>query len=97
HAPARPELVAHQLVDDGIDAARLDDAAPEQVADVGAERVDLALVAVERERVEAAAVVDPEGLVEAASQLFGLALQPRRELAITPHLARELGDAAFGV
>ena len=40
HAPPRPELVAHQLVDDRIGALGRDDAAPEEVADVRCQRVD---------------------------------------------------------
>ena len=38
-----------------------------------------ASVAVERERVEAAALLDPERLVEARAQLVGLALEPLGE------------------
>src|SRR3954454_9528336 len=68
-APAGPQLLPHQPVDDGVDAFRRDDATPQQVADVRAQRVDLLLLTVERERVVAAAIVDPERLVEAPAQL----------------------------
>src|SRR5262249_56088837 len=67
------------------------------MAYVRAERVDLRLVAVERERVEAPSVLDPERLVEALAQLVGLALQPVRQLAVAPDVARELGDAPLRV
>ena len=97
HAPARPEIRAHQPVDDGVDAVRRDDAAPEQVADVRAERVDLPLVAVEREHVEAAALVGPERLVEAVAELVGLAVEPLGELALAPDLPGELGHALLRV
>ena len=58
HAPARPELLAHEAVDDRVDAMLGDDPAPQEMADVRRERVDPVLLAVERERVEAAAVLD---------------------------------------
>ena len=76
---------------------RQDDAAPEEVADVGAKGVDLALVAVECEGVVPAALLDPERLVEALPQLLRLPFQPGRELALAPHLARKLRDAPFCV
>src|SRR5207237_10920638 len=82
---------------DAIDARRGDDSAPEEVADVRAERVDLALLAVERERVVAAALVTPERLVEPALELVGLGVEASRKLAVTPHLASELRDPAFRV
>src|SRR5262245_30962526 len=69
NAPARPEVRAHEPVDDRVDLRRRDDPAPEQVPDVRAERVDLLLLAVEREHVEAAAGLVPERLVEARAQL----------------------------
>src|SRR5512133_293347 len=49
YAPARPEPVSHELVDDRVDALGGDDPAPQQVPDVGAERVDRILLPVERE------------------------------------------------
>ena len=89
--PARPELLAHQPARDRIDALRRDDPAPEQMADVRAERVDALLLAVERKRVVAAAVLDPELLVEAALQLGRLRLEPDGERIVPPDGARELG------
>ena len=97
HAPTGPELVSHQLVDDRVDAFRRDDAAPEQMADVRAERVDLPLVAVERQRVVAAALLDPEGLVEAVTQLGCLALEAIGELAVTPYVTRDIDEPSFRV
>src|SRR6476660_4391935 len=67
------------------------------MADVRAERVDLLLVAVEREDVEAAALLVPECLVEACAQLIGLPVEPLRKLALAPDFARELGHTAFRV
>src|SRR5205085_9939042 len=60
-------------------------------------RVALPLVAVERERVVAAALLDPERLVEAAAELVRLALEPLSELRLAPRVARELADAALRV
>src|SRR6185295_3320910 len=97
HAPARPELLAHKLVDDRVDALPGHDPAPEQVADVRAERVDLPLLPVEREHVVAAARVRPEALVEGSLQLLRLALEPLRERPVTPDLARQLGGAQLRV
>ena len=74
-----------------------DDAAPEQVADVRAERVHPALVAIERERVVPAAVGDPEGGVEASGELVGLRLEPRRERLVVPRVAGDLGQPALRV
>ena len=90
HAPARPQVVAHQRIDHGVDARRRHDAAPEQVADVRAERVDAILLGVERERVVAAALLDPVRLVEPRAQLVGLALEPVRR---APGRARPRGRA----
>src|SRR6266550_1785079 len=86
HAPAREELVAHQPVDDRRHALGLDDSAPEQMADVRAERIDAILLTVERERVIAGAVRDPERVVEASAQLFRLTFEPLGELVVAPHL-----------
>src|SRR5205807_9180828 len=55
------------------------------------------LVCVEGERVEAAALVDPERLVERRLQLARLPLGPIGERAVAPHLARDLGDATLRV
>src|SRR5207237_7518137 len=96
-APARPERLAQEPVDDGVDPLRRHDPAPEQVAVVRAERVDLLLVAVERERVIAAPPVDPVGPVEALLKLARLALEPIRELAVAPDLAGELGGPKLRV
>src|SRR5204862_7928636 len=97
HAPAGPERLALQPVDDRVDALGRDDARPQQVPDVGRERVDLLLVAVEAERVVAAALLAPERLVEASAELVRIPLEPVGELAVAPHLARELGDAPLRV
>jgi len=46
------------------------------VADIRADRVNLVLVAVERERIEAAPVLAPERLVETPLELLRLAFEP---------------------
>src|SRR5207237_8922574 len=61
------------------------------------ERVDLALLAVEGEGVVTAASIDLERLVEPGLELRGLALEAVGELAVSPHLARDLGDPALRV
>src|SRR5205823_3694297 len=65
--------------------------------DVRAERVDLPLLAVERQDVVAAAAIGPEPLVEGAAQLLGLALEPVGERPVAPDFARKLGGATPGV
>src|SRR5918995_806055 len=95
--PARPEVLSHQLVDDGVGPLRQHDPAPEEVADVRGERVDAALFTVEPERVEAAALLAPEGAVELPAQPLRLLLEPRREPALAPHFSTELRRAAFRV
>ena len=57
----------------------------------------LPLVGVERERVVAAALLAPEGLVEALPQLVGLRLEPLGQLALAPHVARQLGQPPLRV
>src|SRR5213076_1602169 len=90
-------LGPHQLVDDCIDAVRRHDPAPQQVADVGTERVDLPLLTVECERVVATALLDPERLVETPLQLFRFSFQSRREVAVTPDFPRELSGSPLRV
>src|SRR5207342_133149 len=65
--------------------------------DVGAERIDLLLVRVERESVETAALLDPERLVEAPAQLLRLPVEPRGELTVAPDLAGKLRDSPLRV
>ena len=79
--PPRPELVAISRLGDGLDALGRHDPAPEQVARCSSRASRPALVAVERERVVAAALVDPERLVEAPLQLGRLGLEPLGERA----------------
>jgi hypothetical protein len=64
------------------------DAAPEQMADVRTQRVDLLLLAVERERIVAALAV-PERLVERLAQPLRAPLEPVGERWVVPALARE--------
>jgi hypothetical protein len=66
----------------------VDDAAPEQVAVVRGERVELHTIAVERER-EVLVVRDPEVAVEAALEVGRLPLELVRERGVLPDLARE--------
>src|SRR5437773_842531 len=74
----------------------VDDAAPQQVAVVRRERVDLIAVGVERER-EVFTVVDPEVAVEAALQGGGVLLELLRELGVAPDLACETRPAHLRV
>ena len=74
----------------------VDDAAPQQVADVRSERVDLGAVGVEGER-EVLAVFDPEVAVEAALQVGGLLFEPLGVGRVLPDLARQAGAAHLGV
>jgi hypothetical protein len=74
----------------------VDDAAPEKVAVVGAERVDPVAVRVEGER-EVLILLNPEVAVEAALQLGRLLLELFGESRILPDLPCEPGSAHFGV
>src|SRR5262245_3170199 len=74
----------------------IDDSAPEEVADVGRQRVDPSFLSIERER-EILAVWEPEISIESTLELGGLALQPRRQLGILPNLARQARAAHFRV
>jgi hypothetical protein len=66
------------------------------MADVRGQRIDLDLVAVERQRVVATLLV-PERVVEEAAQPFGRRVQSSRELAVVPDLAGEARGPAEGV
>src|SRR5207245_8991015 len=87
----------HQRIHDRVYPFRRDDAAPQQVPDVRAERIDAPLLAVERKRVVAAALVAPERLVEPALELVRLGVEPVSELAVTPHLACQVRDPPLRV
>ena len=64
-APTREQARPHEVPHDGLGLRLVDDPAPQQVAVVRGERVDLAAVRVERDG-EVLAVVDPEVAVESA-------------------------------
>src|SRR5690606_18597678 len=74
----------------------IDDAAPQQVADVGGERVYLTLVPIERQG-EKASLLEPEIAVEAVFEQRGLALELVCPARVVPHRAREPGRAHLGV
>src|SRR5204863_6106266 len=74
HPPAGPERVAHEQVGNRLLARLRDDATPEQMPEVGGQRVDRALLPVEPESVEAA-LGEPEHLVETASKLARITLE----------------------
>src|SRR2546423_13515872 len=73
-APAREEARSEQMSDNVMGTVVVDDPAPEQLANVGRQRVDGLLVAVQSERVEAP-VLKPEVVVERLFQLLGLGLE----------------------
>src|SRR5262249_28489328 len=83
YAPAREEPRPQQVARDRPRLRLVDDPAPEQVADVRRERVDMVALRVERQR-EVLAVVDPEVAVEAALQRGRLALEPLGERLVVP-------------
>ena len=96
HAPAREQPRSHQVPDDRLRLRLVDDAAPEQVAVVRGERVDLLSVRVEREG-EVLAVLDPEVAVEAPLQVCRLVFELVRERRVLPDLAGEPGAAHLRV
>src|SRR5919108_1421606 len=67
HAPAAVHVFAQEFLHDTSGACLVDDSTPQQLAGVRRQRVDLALLAVQGERVMATAL-DPEVPIEAALQ-----------------------------
>jgi hypothetical protein len=96
HPPAGPEVVAHEQARDGLLALLRDDATPEEMPEVGGQRVDRALVPVEPEGVEAA-LLDPERRVEAASELGCVTLELVGQTLVPPDSAGDLGQAQLRV
>src|SRR5262249_50992815 len=96
HAPAREEAWAEEMVCDRLRLRLVDDAAPEQVADVRAEHVDLLSLAVESQS-EVLAVRDPEIPVEAALEVGRLLLELGGELRVLPDLPGKPRSADLGV
>src|SRR5438132_13950411 len=74
----------------------VDDSTPEEVADVRRQRIDLPLVAVERQR-EELTLRQPEVGVEPLLQHCRFVPEARRELGIVPNVAREARTAALRV
>ena len=93
HAPAGEEPRPHQVPDDGLRLRLVDDAAPEQVAVVRGQRVDLLALGVERER-EVLAVLDPEVAVEAALEVGRLLLELVGEVRVVPDARAPAGRRA---
>ena len=91
HAPARPEAVAGERVGDCAAATLGDDPRPEQVPDVGRERIHTLLRAVEGERVRLP-LLDPVGLVEPRCEPVGVGVEAGGERLVPPDGARQLGD-----
>ena len=96
HAPAREEPRTEEVPRDRLGLVLVDDPAPEQMADVGRDRVHRPLLAVECKR-EAVDPLDPEVAVEALLQLVRLPLQPCGQFRIAPDLAREPRAASLRV
>ena len=96
HAPPGEEPVAAEVAHDGLGLRLVDDAAPEEVAVVRRERVDLAAVGVEGDR-EVLAVVHPEVAVEASLEVGGFLLEPVGEGWIVPDEAGQARAAHLGV
>src|SRR5262245_31906655 len=88
HAPAGEEPRPHQMPDDRLRLRLVDDPAPEQMAVVRRERVDLLAVEVQGER-EVLVVLDPEVAVEATLEIGGLPLKLVGELRIVPDAPRK--------
>ena len=84
-SPAGAESWAEQVTGDCPRLRLVDDAAPEQVADVRGERIDLVAILVQRQR-EVLTVLDPEVAVEATLQICRLPFElvgERRVLQIS--------------
>src|SRR5207245_11287845 len=94
--PAAEEVALHQPLTSDAAAPRFKDAQPQSVTRVRHHRAHWPLVAVESER-ELASFLEPELLVEAASQLQRLGHQPARAIAIAPRLEERRDSHLRGV
>ena len=92
-APTGEELGAHEVAHDGRRLVVFDDAAPEEVADVGGDGVDLPPVAVAGER-EAVAVRHPEVAVEPSLEARRLPLELVGERRVVPELRARAARSA---
>src|SRR5262249_40645129 len=96
YAPAGEHLGSHKVVANGGGLVVIHDAAPQQLADVGAKAVHLPFGAVESKG-EEFPVGNPEVFVEPALELRCLRFQLGRQLLVLPYVARQTSAAQFSV
>src|SRR5215467_1477619 len=96
YAPPGEHLGAHQVVTKSDSLVIIDDAAPQQLADVGAKAVHLPLGAVESNG-EEFPVRNPVVLVEPTFEISSLLFQLGGQRLILPYRARQAGAAQFSV
>src|SRR5260221_11628105 len=96
HAPAREELITHQVLDADLGLVGVRDPTPEEVPDVGGERVYLAPVAVQCQR-EELALGNPIVGIESPLECGGFLLQPLSQRPVVPYLAGQAGAGTLRV
>src|SRR5258708_39841401 len=94
HAPGREELITHQVLDADLGLVGVCDPTPEEVPDVGGERVYLAPVAVQSQR-EELALGNPVVSIESPLECGGFLLQLLGQRPVVPYLAGQAGGAAL--
>src|SRR5258706_1815027 len=92
HAPAREELITHQVLDADLGLVGVRDPTPEEVPDVGGERVYLAPVAVQCQP-EELALGNPIVGIESPLECGGFLLQLLGQRPVVPYLAGQAGAA----
>src|SRR6478609_4813956 len=92
YAPAGEEPRSHEVACDGLRFRLVDDATPEQVSVVRAQRVDFVAVGVQCQGV-VLAILDPEVAVKATLEVGRLSLELFGECRIVPNEARQTGSA----
>jgi len=95
-APAGEQRVTHQMAGNAPRLVAIDDATPEEMADVRGERVHSALVAIERQSKELA-VGNPEVTVETALELGRFAFEALCPRRVSIDQAGEPRRSALGV
>src|SRR5215470_17736547 len=92
YAPPRKELVTHQMAHTSFGLLCIDNPAPEQMSNIGGERIHLASISIESQR-EKLPLIDPEILVKAPLEFCCFVLQPLRQFRVAPERSCEASAA----
>src|SRR5690348_8818296 len=96
YAPARKEFVTHQMAHTCLRLLFIDNSTPEQMPNIGGERIHLASIAIEGQCKKLPLLV-PEILVKALLEFCRFVLQPLRKFWISPECPCEAGTANLRV